>query len=154
MTVANKTLQVASGGLTTATTAYSAGDQVGTIFTFANFGTSSGLGGLLGAAELYDETKIIGAYSLFVFSATVSLAADNAAFAISDPDAQLLLPGFPVQLGAIYDLANNREGSWQGSVPYNCGATSLFAALRADVGHTFFGATTSLKLSLAALTLP
>lgn len=153
MAAANKTQQITSASLTTATTAYSAGDQVGGLFTFTNFGTGSGLGGILGAILLNDETKIIGTYTVFVFSASVTPAADNAAFAISDGDSELLLPGFPITLGPVYDLANNRACTWQGSLPYVCGVTSLFALLRTDAGHTFFGATTSIKLSLAGLTI-
>lgn len=153
MAAANKTLQVASSGLTTATTAYTAGDQVGAIFTFTNFATGSGLGGELKAIRLDDETDIIGTYSAFVFSASVTPAADNAGYSVSDADAELQVgPGwFP--LGQVIDNGPNRSTGWSGSVPYNCGATSLFVLLRTEGGHTFFGAGTSLKLSLSAFTV-
>jgi hypothetical protein len=152
MAAANKTLQVASSSLTTATTAYSAGDQVGALFTFTNFATSSGAGGLLTAATLVDETDIIGSYTLCLFNASVTPAADNAAFSISDGDAELQICP-PIALGPVYDLGPNRTCGWTGTLSYNCAATSLFALLRTDGAHTFFGATTSLKLTLSALTI-
>jgi hypothetical protein len=153
MAIANKTLTVTSGGLTTASTAYSANDQVGTIFTFTNFGTGSGLGGILMSVRLDDETDIIGQYSVVVYSASVTPAADNAAFAVSDADSQLQVGPGPIWLGPVSDNGANRTAGWTGSIPYNCAATSLFALLRTDGSHTFFGATTSLKLTLSALTV-
>lgn len=144
-----------SAGLTTATTAYSAGDQVGTIFTFPGFAAVSGGGGLLTGITLYDESDIIGTYTVSVYSATVTLVSDNAAAgsgatAPSDSDGQLLIAA-PITLGPVVDVGVNRVTSWAGLIPYVCGATSLFASLKTEGAHTFFGATTSLKLALSAL---
>lgn len=150
---ANKTLIVASGGLTTSVTAYTALDQVATQFTHTNFGTGAGLGGILTGVGLYDETNIIGTYSVHIGSASMTPAADNAAYSVSDPDGQLVLPGMPIMLGQVFLEGLNRISAWQGALSYNCAATSLFSLLRTEAGHTFFTAVTSLKLSLTAITI-
>lgn len=144
--------QITSGGLTTATTAYSVGDQVGTIFTMTNAAIATGGGGYLESVLLSDETSIIGTYTVWVFRSTVSAAADNAAFALSDADAQLLV-GPPIILGPTFTATNNTSIGWYGSVPFDCSGTSLFALLQTNAGHTFFGATTSLKLTFTTSTL-
>lgn len=148
-TVGRRDLQrisVASGGLTIATTAYVAGDQVGTQFTFANAARVTGGGGTIVGVTLISAADIIGAYDVVLFNSTVTLAADNAAFAISDANA-LGIVGL-VQLAGAYDIGNNRLGqAYNLAIPYVCnGGTSLFAALITRVGHTFFAAVTDLQL--------
>lgn len=140
--------QITSGSLTTATTAYTAGDQVGSIFTITSAARATGGTGRILAVTLHDETDIIGPYDVVFFRSSVTLASDNAAFAISDSDANLAC-GI-VQLAGAYDIGNNRIAQAQNLyIPYACtGGTSLFAALICRAGHTFFGATTSLKLDV------
>jgi hypothetical protein len=53
-------IAVLSAGLTIATTAYTAGDQVGTMFTFANAARVTGGTGLITGITLSDESDIIG----------------------------------------------------------------------------------------------
>lgn len=138
-------ISVASSGLTTATTAYTAGDQVGTQFTLASAALESGGLGIITGVELISAADIIGAYDVFIFRSSVTLASDNAAFAISDSDA-LNLVGL-VQLSGAYDIGNNRIcQAYNLAVPYDCSGTSLFAALITRAGHTFFGAATDLQL--------
>ena len=141
-------IAVTSGSLTTATTAYTAGDQVGSQFTFANAARVSGGTGRVVGAILMDETDIIGAYDLVLTRASVTLASDNAAYAISDGDAANVVG--VVQLAGAFDIGNNRIAQATNiSIPYDCsGGTSLYGGLICRVGHTFFGATTSLKLTL------
>lgn len=148
-----KRTQVASSGLTTAATAYSADDQVGDLFTFTNQALASGGGGYIESIMLNDETKIIGTYTVWLFRASVTLAADNAAFSLSDGDAQLLI-GDPITLGPVRSANNSYVCGWYGSIPYDCsGGTSLYAALQTNGAHTFFGAVSSLKLTLSASVL-
>lgn len=142
-------ISVQSGGLTTASTAYTAGDQVGTQFTFAGCARAAAGSGTIIAIQLVDAADIIGAYDVVITSASITPAADNAAFAISDSDALLIIPGGIVQLAGAYDIGNNRIGQASGlAIPYVCGATSLFANLICRVGHTFFAAATNLQLIL------
>jgi hypothetical protein len=125
-------------GVTTATTAYTAGDQVGTLITLSNAARVSGGGGTIVGVTLIDQSDIAGAYDVVFFDSTVTLAADNAAFAISDADS-LDVVGI-VQLAGAFDIGNNRVGqAYSIAMPYVCnGGTSLFAALICRVGHTFF----------------
>ena len=95
-------IAVDSGGLTTATTAYSAGDQVGTQFTLANAARASGGTGLIVGCSLTDATDIVGAYDVAIFRASATAATDNAAFSISDADAKNLVA--VIQLSGAVDL--------------------------------------------------
>lgn len=141
----SRTESVASGGLTTATTAYTAGDQVGTLFTIPNAARISGGGGLITGVKVIDASDVIGPVDVMFFDRSVTLAADNAAFAISDADA-LFIVGL-AQLSGAFDIGNNRLAQQiPAGIPYNCNATSLYGAIITRSGHTFFGATTALQL--------
>ena len=140
-TLARRDLQrIAVGvtGVTTATTAYVAGDQVGLPITLANAARVSGGSGTIVGATLIDQSDIIGAYDLVIFDSSVTLATDNLAFAISDADSLKIVA--LIQLAGAFDLTNNRIAqSYNLAIPYVCsGGTSLFAALINRAGHTFF----------------
>jgi hypothetical protein len=141
-------ITVQSSGLTTSTTAYTAGDQVGAQFTFASAARASGGSGTIVGVTLVDAADVIGAYDVAVFDSSVTLASDNAAFSISDADA-LKLVGV-VQLAGAYDIGGNRIAqAFNLAVPYTCsGGSSLYAGLICRVGHTFFAAVTNLQLTL------
>ncbi len=138
---------VASGGLTTASTAYTAGDQVGTQFTIANAARSSGGTGTIVGVSLLDVTDIIGGYNVWVYRASVTPASDNAAFSVSDGDQANLIGVIP--LAGPYDGGPNKFVQAFGiGFPYDCsGGTSLYALLQCTIGHTFFAATTDLTLT-------
>lgn len=141
--------QTTSAGLTTAAIAYTAGDQVGTLFTIASAARASGGGGYIRGVVLHDEQDIIGPYDVVFFRSSVTLASDNAAFTLSDSDANLSC-GL-VQLTGAYDIGANRIAQAQNlAIPYTCtGGTSLYAALICRAGHTFFsGGVGSLKLDV------
>lgn len=141
-------LSVASAGLTTATTAYADGDQLGTILTFAPAGSPTGL--MIMSATLIDAANIVGAVDLFLFDRSVTLATDNAAGpAVSDADA-LFCQGvieFPYP-----KLAGNNRVSHIDSlalpVKPNVAATGFFGALVTRSAHTFFGAVGNLQVIL------
>lgn len=135
-----------SAGLTTATTAYIAGDMLGTQWSWANAVASSGGYGWLVGAVLLDETDVVGAVDVFLFNASVTQAADNAANSWSDADMANCVGVVP--LAFPYDSALNRVAVWQGALPFKLAATTLYGGLVTRSGHTFFGATTSLKLKL------
>jgi hypothetical protein len=139
-------VSVASGGLTTSVTAYSAGDQVGDQFTIAGCARASGGTGRIRSVMLIDVNDIIGAYDVVFSRASITPASNNAAFAISDADA-LNTVGV-VQLAGSFDIGNNRIAQAYGlDIPYDCsGGTSLYANLICRVGHTFFTAVTDLQL--------
>ena len=142
-TVGRRDLQrisVGVTGVTTATTAYTAADQVGTLVTIANAARVTGGSGTIVGVTLIDQSDVIGAYDIVFFDSSVTLAADNAAFAISDADSLKLVAS--VQLAGAFDLTNNRLAqAYNLAVPYVCsGGTSLFAALLTRGGHTVFTA--------------
>lgn len=141
-------ITVASAGLTTATTAYTDGDTLGTILTFLGSGNPAGL--VIMSADLIDAANIIGAVDLFLWDRSVTQAADNAAGpAVSDADA-LFCEGvieFPYPKLA----GNNRIAhidSLAIPVKPNVAGTGFFGTLVTRSGHTFFGATTNLSVIL------
>ena len=80
--------EVASAGLTTATTAYASGDMLGSLMTIPlakGYGSSRRSGKIIGAV-VTDDSDVIGALDLFFFDTTVTNAADNAASSWSDAD--------------------------------------------------------------------
>lgn len=141
-------ITVTSSGLTIATTAYTAGDQVGAQLTFANAARFSGGGGIITGVTLISAADIIGAYDLILTNSSITLAADNAAYAISDADA-LKVVGI-AQLAGAYDIGNNRVAQlYNCMIPYTCsGGTSLYGGLVTRLGHTFFAAVTDLQVTL------
>jgi hypothetical protein len=141
-------IAVDSGGLTIATTAYTAGDTVGTQFTLANAARVSGGTGMIRSVVLTSAADIIGAYDVVFTRSSITLAADNAAYAISDTDAKAVIGLVP--LAGAYDIGNNRIAQAHNlAVPYDCsGGTSLYASLITRVGHTFFAAVTDLQLQV------
>lgn len=136
-------ISVASSGLTTATTAYTAGDTVGTLFTLADAGRVSGGSGRIVGVQIVDASDVIGSIDVVIFDSSVTLAADNATFAISDADA---LKVVALVNCATIDLGNNRISQAMNlSIPYVCsGGTSLYAGLITRAANAVFaaGATT------------
>lgn len=139
-------ISVASAGLTIATTAYTTGDTLGTIFTLPNAARATGGYGVITGVAVISAADITGAIDVIFHRATATLAADNAAYAISDADALNVID--VVQLGTSIDIGNNRIARATGlAIPYETGAgTSLFASLATRSGHTFFAAVTDLQL--------
>ena len=133
-------ISVALSGVTTATTAYTAGDQVGTQVSLTGAARASGGSGTIVAVQLIDQSDIIGAYDVVFSRASITPASDNAAFAISDADS-LNVVGL-VALAGAYDIGNNRIAQATNlAVPYDCsGGTTLYANLITRYGHTFFTA--------------
>lgn len=134
-----------SSGLTTATTAYTDGDQLGAIISF-NLGTASAI---IMSATLIDKANIVGAVDLFLFDRSVTLAADNAAGpAVSDADALFLLGIIEFPYPRL--MGNNRAlniDSLAIEVTANASNT-IYGALVTRSGHTFFGAAGDLQVRL------
>lgn len=141
-------IDTTSGGLTTSVASYTAGDQVGTQFTIANAARASGGTGRIKSVVLISAADITGSFDVVFTNASITLASDNAAYAISDADANKIVALVPL-VGA-YDIGNNRIAQALNlNIPYDCsGGTSLYAGLITRAGHTFFGATTDLQLTV------
>lgn len=141
-------IQLASSGLTIATTAYTAGDQLGTEMQFTNAVRSSGSTAVIESAFLTDAAKIIGAVDLYLFNATVTPASDNGANSWSDADILKCL-GI-ISFGTPILSANNSLGMAVSGIPLviKPAATTLFGYMVTRTGHTFFGAATDIQITL------
>ncbi len=140
-------ISVASTSLTTAATAYTAGDQVATEFTLAGAARASGGGGTIVGVLVVSAADTTGPFHVVFTNASITLAGNDAAYAISDADA-LKIQGL-VQCAANYDIGNNRIAqAFNLSIPYVCAATSLFASLITPVAiaATPFGANSDIQL--------
>lgn len=138
---------VNSAGLTTASTAYVTGDQLGTILEFTNAVRASGGSAMLLSGTLLDKAKVISGVDLYLFDRSVTLASDNAAADFSDSDMENCLGvvefPYPKQHGSNYFATAPNIG-----LEVVSNATSIFGALVTRSGHTFFGAATDLRVSL------
>lgn len=118
-------ISVQSAGLTNAT--YAAGDQLGNQYTLANAARASGGYGYITKVLLIDANDSLNACDVVFFDRSVTLAADNAAFAISDADA-LFVQGLVSLIP--YDIGNNRLiQATNLRIPYKCNGTDLFAGV-------------------------
>lgn len=132
-----KRISVASAGLTTAVTPYAAADQVGTQFTFANAARVSGGSGTIVGVQVISAAITTGAFDLVITDSSITLAADNAAYAISDADALKVVA--LIQLAGAFSLgANNRLAqAFNLAIPFVCsGSASLFGGLITRVATT------------------
>lgn len=143
-----------SAGLTTATTLYAAGDQLGTILELTSVAAASAGGGSIASLRLVcDVSGVIGPVRAWFFSGSVTLAADNAAFSISDTDMAKFQGA--VVIPAPASATNNAAATATNiNLDYVCDATSLFVALETLSTHTVhFAAVDDLHLSAAAYLL-
>lgn len=140
-------IQASSAGLTTATTGYSAGDQLGTELSFASVVRSSGGTARIDSALLLDKAKIVAGVDLYLFDRSVTPAADNAAAAFSDAD-MMFCQGV-IEFRAPRSTANNQLLVGLGTpVLIKPNATTLYGHLVTQVGHTWFGAAGDLVVTL------
>lgn len=132
-----------------ANAAYASGDQFGTIITITNAARASGGTGFINAVQYYDNDDVMGAIDIVIFDSTVTLAADNAVYAVSDADGRKTLA--VLNMTYVTDLGAQRFGQLTGiSVPYICnGGTSLFAAIITRSAPTPTGGATGQHIRFA-----
>jgi hypothetical protein len=123
-------------GVTTNGTSYTAGDQVGTLISLASAVRTSGGTGAIVGATLTDGKNIIGAYDVVFFRTNgQTLASDNGPFSIAAGDRTTVIQ--LVQLTQSYPFNNARIAQAQNIyVPFDCAATTLYAALICRAGHS------------------
>lgn len=149
-------IEVNSAGLTTASTAYTAGDQEGTEMTFAAAARATGQGGIIQSAVLLDKAKILSAtpaeMDLLFFSSSVTGATDNTAFDDSDTDMGEYIgrvKWFSTDwMSQASNAINERHNL---GIAYNCDATSLFGIFVGRTNHTFYTAVTDLRVALTVI---
>lgn len=143
----SRIVSATSAGLTTASTAYVNGDQLGTELTFASI-VRTGKGATIQSATLIDKAKVIGAVDLFLFSQSVTPAADNAANAWSDAD-MLFCLGVLHFTDVIQSANNYVVLGINTPITLKPGSgTSIYGHLVTRTGHTFFGAVGDLVVNL------
>jgi hypothetical protein len=120
----------------TDTAAYAAGDTVGTIISLANAANVSGGNGVIVSVTLHDRSDVMGAVDVIFSRASITLASNNAAYAISDADS-LEVVGI-AQLAGPYDIGNNRIAQAQNlGITYDCsGGTTLYASIMCRTAFT------------------
>lgn len=147
-------LTVTSAGLTIATTAYTSGDQVGTVFTFTPAISQVGMGIDIVGALLLDEGDVLAACDLVLFTgaAAPTLAGDNNPFAISDADARNIRGLLTWTTGDVLDIGNNRFGQWRPTMgptnPIYMPTNTLYGALITRSANAVFTAVTDVRISL------
>lgn len=144
-------IAVTSTNITAPANSYAAGDQVGSLFTLAGAARVTGGSGIITGIRLTDvagAAGVIGAMDVVFFDSTVTLAANNSAFSISDADV-LKVIGI-VQLAGSFSLTANRIcQAFNLAIPYVCsGGTSLFAALITRSANGVFSTDTDLQLAV------
>lgn len=143
-----KRVRVVSAGLTTAAVPYAIGDQLGTIFTIAAAANAAGGTGIIRSLIILDKADVMTDARVWLFRASVTLATDNTAFAISDGDMESIVAVI-VPTAAI-DAGGNRILQWLPpsgeGLGYDCVATSLFAAIETRTANNQFGAVTDVNL--------
>lgn len=143
----SRILTVTSAGLTTASTAYAVGDQMGTEITVAS-AVRAARGLVVQSAVAVDKAKVMGAFDLLVFQAATTPAADNAANAWSDADMLNLLG--VIHFTDVMLSANNYEvmATNLPVVLKPSSGTSLYFDFVTRTANSFFGAVGDLVVNL------
>ncbi len=137
-------VDVTSTGLTTASTAYTAGDFVGAEGFIVIPGNLTD--GLLMAITVLDEADIVSSLDILFGDSAMSLGSDNAAPSGSDTNGRLRRQS--VSMPVIRDEGGYRIMEVDSlGLPLHAATGSTGVAFRAitNVNHTFFGAVGDLK---------
>lgn len=142
-----------SSGLSTGST-YAALDQMGDLEELTSMAAASGGDGVITTCRLYCDTPgVLGGVRLWFFSGSVTLAADNAAFALSDSDG-LKVEGYLDVPAAVTTTNGTFSQLLDCNLDYTCDATSLFVAFQTLTATTVnFGAVGVLHLEVDAYRL-
>jgi len=126
-------------GGTSTTTAYAAGDTVGTLNSITSAARVTGGYGSIKSVQVINTTAstatpALGAMDVIFFRSSVTLPADNAAFVLSGATDPLAIVGVAQLAGAFaYGAAATNSRSAQAynlDLPFDCsGGTTLYAAL-------------------------
>lgn len=133
-----------SSGLTTATTAYTAGDTLGAVMSW----DMTSAYGLIVGAVLTDVSDVVGAIDVYLLNASATFGTDNAAPSISDADILKVIG--KIEFPAADDLGGARVASIDSlSIPWHAASgTTIYGGLVTRDAHTFFGAATALQVRL------
>jgi hypothetical protein len=141
-------ITVTASGLTTASTAYTAGDMLGAELTLTGMASATAGRGIIQAITIEDHSKLIGSTTLYIGTAATTPAADNAANSWSDANMRLITAG-----GVIYTMPapitsalNSAAYVGNLNLPFTTtSSANLFLNVVTNTGHTFFGAATDIQ---------
>ena len=126
---------IASSGISISQTptvtagAYSAGDAVGGLLTFANAARVAGGGGVIKDLIILDDAGQDAELELWLFNATITAMADNAAWAPSEADLRKLVAIISTSDGAWFAAGTPSAARVEASQRYDLTATSMFGQL-------------------------
>ena len=148
--------QVGGEGITISQTptvtagAYAAGDAVGGLLTFANAGRASTLGGVIKDLLILDDAGQDVELELWLFNATFTAMADNAAWAPSEADLRKLVGIISTADGAWFAAGTPSVARVEASQRYDLVGTSLFGQL-VTRGTPTFAATDDVTVKIGLL---
>lgn len=135
-----------SSGLTTAATAYTAGDVLDAEIGLTNAARASGGFGSIRGITLLDKGDVLGPVDIVISRDTMTVAANNAAWAPSDADMAKVID--ILTLGSYLDVGGARFFSLSGlDIAYDCTATTLYYHLVTRTGNAVFAATTDIVVN-------
>lgn len=118
--------------------AYTAGDAVGGLLTFANAARVSGGGGIIGSVTVVDLSQQRPSLELVLFDQTFTSSSDNAAFDPTDGDLGNVLG--VVAINSWSNFNDNSVATVSGvNLPFDLTGTSLFGQLLTRSTPTFVG---------------
>lgn len=140
-------LTASSNGLSTSGANYTPNTQLGGEIVFPNATRTTSGFGTISSATLVDNASSIGAIDLYMFSRSVTPAANKSAanFSDSDMDYYIGTVSFPAPTALINNSATSLSAI---GLTYQTNATSLYGYIVTLTQHGIFNAGTDIKLSL------
>jgi hypothetical protein len=121
---------------TISTSAYTSGDAIGGLLTFANAARVSGGGGVIQSVTIVDKDQERPPLDLVLFDQTFTNTADNAAFDPTDADLANVIG--VVSINAWANFNDNAVGTAAGvNLPYDLTGTDLFGQLVVRAAPTY-----------------
>lgn len=128
-------IPISSAGITISQTptitagAYSAGDNVGGLLTFANAARQSGGGGIVKGVSIVDDAGQNAQLELWLFNQTFTQGADNAAWSALEADLENFIGVISTASGVWYSGGTSSVAYIEHSMRYDLDNTSLFGRL-------------------------
>ena len=117
---------------------YAAKDAVGGEMTFANAVRVAAGSAMINTVIIADNDDEKAALELWLFSATVAEAADNAAMDFTDAELLTCVGVIPISAGDYFSIADNGVACVRGvGLQFKCAATSLFGQLKCTGTPTY-----------------
>jgi len=133
-TLTRRTRLTATSNFTVAG-AYALGDQMSSIFTFSNATIVSGGNGVISNVTVADSQNLLGAVDIVFFRQSVTLAADNGAFTLTNTDSVNIVG--VVQIPGTFTIGSAKFGQAINiMMPFTCTATTLYAAMIARTANS------------------